>query len=272
MSRPPDLPAPLALPDDLADAVARAGSRPGSFGADLLYFGTVGSTNDIAARFALAGARDGTTVLAEAQSAGRGRMGRAWFSPPGAGLYASVIIRPETAQPVSLFTLVAGVALAEALRATTALPVDIKWPNDLVVGRRKLCGILAEGHASHGRLQHVVVGFGINLRSAAYPAQIADRATSVEAELGRPVERGTVLAASLAALAARYEDLRASRFGAILSRWRALSPCSSGAAIEWTTAGGAHRGVTAGIDDDGALLVRADDRVERIIAGEVRWL
>jgi BirA family transcriptional regulator, biotin operon repressor / biotin---[acetyl-CoA-carboxylase] ligase len=272
LSRQPDVPTPLAVPADLAEAVGRARDRLGSFGTNLLYFESVGSTNDIGDRLALSGAREGTTVLAGTQTAGRGRMGRTWFSPPGAGLYVSVIVRPGTAQPMALFTLVAGVALAEALRTTTGLPADIKWPNDIVLGRRKLCGILAEGSAIRGSLQHVVVGVGVNLRSTAYPPEIADRATSVEAELGRPIERGVVLVESLAALVARYADLRASRFDAILKRWQTLSPSSSGAPVEWTAAGGARRGVTAGVDDEGALLVRAGDSIERIIAGEVRWL
>jgi len=260
------------LPDDLAEALDRARGRLGPFGSHLLYFGSVGSTNDIADRLALAGAVEGTTVLAETQTAGRGRMGRAWFSPPGAGLYVSAVFRPGAQAATPLFTLVAGVALADALRESTRLPVLIKWPNDLVVGRRKLGGILAEGSARQGALRHVIVGFGINLRPAALPPEIADRATSVETELGRPVDRGQVLVAALAALAAGYDDLRASRFDAILNRWRALAPGSVGVPVEWGEPAGVRRGTTIGVDDDGALLVRAGDGIERIIAGEVRWL
>lgn len=261
----------MTPPDDLVDAIARARDRLGPFGEPLLYYDLVGSTNDVAGRLALAGAAEGTVVVSGAQSAGRGRMGRAWFSPAGAGLYVSVILRPDATRPMALFTLVAGVALAEALRLTTGLPVDIKWPNDLVVERRKLCGILTEGHLAHGTLHHVVVGFGINLRAADYPPDLARRATSIEVELGRPVERGAILAGALTSLAHEYARLRASQFDGILSRWRSLAPSSTGARVEWTAPEGVRSGVTAGIDDDGALRVRVGDRIERITAGEVRW-
>jgi BirA family biotin operon repressor/biotin-[acetyl-CoA-carboxylase] ligase len=195
-----------------------------------------------------------------------------WFSPPGAGLYASAVFRPRAEAAIPLFTLMAGAALAGALRESTGLPVHIKWPNDLVVGGRKLGGILAEGSARQGALQHVIVGVGINLRRTTYPPDIADRATSVESELGRSVDRGQVLVAALAALATAYDDLRAGRFEAVLSRWRALAPGSAGARVEWSGPEGVRRGTTAGVDDDGALLVRTGDSVERIIAGEVTWL
>lgn len=260
------------MPHDMAEALAIARDRLGPFGSPLHFFSSVGSTNDIANQLALDGAPEGTTVVAAEQTSGRGRLGRAWFSPPGAGLYASVVLRPCTAPSASLCTLVAGVGLAEALRAVTGLDVHIKWPNDLILGSRKLCGILAESSASHGVIPHVVVGFGINLRSAAYPLDIADRATSIESELGRPIDGGLVLAAALEALAARFADLRALRFDAILNRWRSLAPSSVGSAVEWRGPEGPRRGTTGGIDGEGALLVRVGNGLERIIAGEVRWL
>jgi BirA family biotin operon repressor/biotin-[acetyl-CoA-carboxylase] ligase len=272
VTRQPERPAAQPVPDDLAEALAIARGRLGPFGTPFHFFASVSSTNDIADRLALDGAPEGLTVVAEAQTAGRGRLGRVWFSPPGAGLYASVVLRPSATPSASLCTLVAGVALAEALRAVTGVEVLIKWPNDLVIGSRKLCGILAEGFASHGSIQHVVVGFGINLRSAAYPPDVAERATSIEAELGRPIERGIILAAALEALATRFADLRALRFDAILNRWRSLAPSSVGSTVEWRGSGGLRRGTTGGIDGEGALLVRVGGDIERIVAGEVRWL
>jgi BirA family biotin operon repressor/biotin-[acetyl-CoA-carboxylase] ligase len=238
----------------------------------LHFYPSVGSTNDIANRLALDNAPEGTTVVAEAQTAGRGRLGRVWFSPPGAGLYASVVLRPGSARSASLCTLAAGVAMAQALGGVTGLDALIKWPNDLMIGPRKLCGILAEASTSQGSIQHVVVGFGINLRTAAYPADFADRATSIETELGRPLDRGIVLAAVLEALAARFADLRALRFDAILNRWRSLAPSSVGSIVEWSGPGGLRRGTTVGIDGEGALLVDVRGGIERIVAGEVRWL
>jgi BirA family biotin operon repressor/biotin-[acetyl-CoA-carboxylase] ligase len=266
----------MSLPSDLAEALATAAPRLGLFAGRVQHFTSVGSTNDVAARLASGGAEEGTAVVADMQTAGRGRLGRRWFSPPGAGLYVSVVFRPPAgpdpdAAPPSLLTLALGVALAEGLRTSTGLDVHIKWPNDLVVVRRKVAGILAEGFDLGTSAAHIIAGFGINLRAAAYPPEIAARATSIEVELGRSVDRGVVLAEVLAAIAARYRDLVGARFGVILSRWQELAPSSRGTPIEWLTGDHVHRGITAGIDRDGALLVTTAGGVARVTAGEVRW-
>ena len=221
-------------------------------------------------------------IVADAQTAGRGRYGRVWESPAGSGLYVSVLLTPAQAaedpmRATMLVTLMAGVAIAEGIEATTGLRAGLKWPNDLLVGRRKLSGILSEaasvgGEAGAVRLDTVVVGFGINVSPAAFPRELSDRVTSIESELGRAFDRATVLAGTLAALSARYEDLLAGRFDAILDAWRLRAPSATGAKVRWTTPDGEHHGVTAGIDDRGALRVRVGDRVERIVAGELTWL
>src|SRR4029077_18904284 len=118
----------------------------------------------------------------------------------------------------------------------------------------------------------VVLGYGINVGPAAYPPELSARVTSLESELGRLVDRPRVFAEKLAALAARFDDRLAGRFDAILDAWRARAPASQGARVSWTTPAGARTGITAGIDDHGALLVRVADRIERIVAGEVLWL
>ena len=140
------------------------------------------------------------------------------------------------------------------------------------MARRKLGGILAESSDTTDRVRTVVVGYGINVLSTSFPPELHDRATSLESELGRAVDRHHLLAETLAALSRRYEDLLAGRFDAILDAWRRLAPGASGARVEWTTNAGTVSGRTAGIDDRGALLVRIDDRVERIVSGEVTWL
>jgi BirA family biotin operon repressor/biotin-[acetyl-CoA-carboxylase] ligase len=165
-----------------------------------------------------------------------------------------------------LTTLAAGVAVAEGIEGATGLRVDVKWPNDLQVLRRKLAGILAEGAG-----ETVILGYGINVAAAALPPELRDRATSLESELGRPVDRAIVLVETLAALSRRYEDLLAGRFDAILDAWRARAPSAIGARVSWSSAGETVSGVTAGIDDRGALLVRVRDRIERIVSGEVTW-
>jgi len=284
-SDPSDLFQAVEPPPDIAGALAASRDRRGGFGAPLVYFPTIGSTNDVAARLAGAGAPEGTTVAAEAQTAGRGRLGRTWFSPQGAGLYVSIVIRPDTragladdGQPAAapglpaMLTLAAGVALAEAVRETTGLEAEIKWPNDLVFDRRKLAGILAEASAQGSELDYVILGFGVNIRPVTYPPDVAQRATSIEAELGRPVDRGLLLAKALENLSACRAALRRGDVGGVLDRWRRMSPGAVGARVEWRTPAGAVTGRTAGLDDDGALLVERDGRLERVVAGEVIWL
>ena len=266
---------PEPLPQDLAEALARVRRRMRPLGDPLLFFSSTGSTNDVAATLVGAGVGEGAIVIADQQTAGRGRRGRSWFSPPGAGLYVSVVLVPGRAQSraTGLLTLAAGVALAQAVERVTGLAPDIKWPNDLLVGRRKLAGILAEGvaAASGSALQGVVLGYGINVSVAAYPPELDARVTSLETELGRAIDRAAVCAESLASLAEAYGRLVAADFDAILDAWRARAPGSRGARVEWDTPSGPRSGITEGIDGAGALLVRAGDRVERIVAGEVRW-
>jgi len=260
------------------DLIENARGRLGRLASAFEFFSTVASTNDVALERCVqaAGARrdaEGLVVVADEQTAGRGRRGHRWFSPPMSGLYVSVVLAPgrariDSARATLLLTLAAGVAIAEGLAASTGLRADLKWPNDLQVSRRKLAGILAEGAAGNT----VVVGYGINVSAAAFPPELHDRATSLESELARGIDRGHVLIETLAALSWRYEDLLAGRFDVILDAWRALAPSAAGAHVTWKTNAGLLTGVTAGIDDHGALLVRVDGRIERIVAGEVSWL
>jgi BirA family biotin operon repressor/biotin-[acetyl-CoA-carboxylase] ligase len=204
-----------------------------------------------------------------------------------------------------LLTLAAGVALAEAIEAHTGVSIDVKWPNDLYIRNKKLGGILAEARPSaRGSLEplrganapsnsggggaptaregggapreienvdSVVLGYGINVGATAYPPEIANRATSLESELGSAVDRHDLLVETLASLSTRYEDLLAGRFDVILDAWRRRAPAARGARVTWTTTDGPRSGVTAGIDEEGALLVHAGERIERIVGGEVIW-
>jgi BirA family biotin operon repressor/biotin-[acetyl-CoA-carboxylase] ligase len=257
-------------PPELAEALGRVNARLGVIGSAVHFFHETSSTNDRA----LEVAREGVVVLADAQTAGRGRRGHAWFSPPGSGLYVSVVLTPsraraDSARAIRLLTLMAGLAIAEGVQTATGLSSDVKWPNDLYVGRRKLAGILAEACGSPEG--SVVVGYGINVQPAAYPPDLIDRATSLESELGRPVDRLLVFAETLAAIAARYDDLLEARYDAILDAWKRRAPSVAGARVSWTTLQGDQSGVTSGVDADGALIVRTQQRIERIVAGELRW-
>jgi BirA family biotin operon repressor/biotin-[acetyl-CoA-carboxylase] ligase len=246
-----------------------------------LYFPSVTSTNDVAAALVDGRAAEGVIVVADSQTAGRGRHGRTWFSPPGTGLYVSTILAPGGAREFSdrataLLTLGAGVALAEGIERVTGLPPDIKWPNDLLIGRRKVAGILAEAvvpaaGAALASPPGVVLGYGINVGACTPPADLGDRITSLEAELGRPIDRAVLLAETLVAVASRYGDLLDGRFDAILDAWRRRASRSLGVRVTWKAPSGPLSGITEDIDDWGALLVRVGARTERIVAGEVVW-
>lgn len=260
----------MNLPDDIAEGLARAGARLGPFQHHLSWYEDVGSTNDIAMAEATRGAPEGFVVAANAQSSGRGRLGRSWASPPGAGLYVSLVLHPPH-DALSLVTIAAGVAVAEGIEAATGLVTSVKWPNDVYVGARKLAGILAEGGATASG-EHVVVGFGINVRPASLPADVAARATSIETELGRFVDRGLVLAECLAAMASRYRMLQRRAGDEVIAAWRARAAPHMNRQVEWDAERGIRRGIAQDIDPAGALLVRVDEHIVRVISGEVRWL
>jgi BirA family transcriptional regulator, biotin operon repressor / biotin---[acetyl-CoA-carboxylase] ligase len=266
-----------AIPAPLKDALDATVEQRGAFGARLYYAGEVESTNDLAVAAAERGEPEGTTFVAGAQTKGRGRLGRTWFSPPGAGLYISTIVRRRALAP--WITLAGGVAVADGIRTATGLPVQIKWPNDIVAvggrgfaARRKLAGILAEASSGPHGVQHVVLGIGINLGPAAFPPELADRAGSIEGELGRAVDAGMVLAQVLAGLNGVLGEVEAQGAPPLLARWLGLAPSAHGAAIEWDGPVGVERGTTAGLAEDGALLARTSTGLARIVAGEVRWL
>jgi BirA family transcriptional regulator, biotin operon repressor / biotin---[acetyl-CoA-carboxylase] ligase len=226
----------------------------------------VPSTMDVAGTLAADPALRLPIVVADAQTAGRGRRGHTWESPPGAGLYLSLVWREAAMGTLPLLTLAAGIGVREGIAAATGLAPEVKWPNDLIVGRRKLAGLLAEGVALGSLGQSVIVGVGVNLMPAAYPPDVAARATSLEGELGRDVDRGAVMCEVISAVIDRLSGLSRDP-GGILQAWRAASPSATGTRVEWED----KRGVTAGVDDSGALLVKTNDGIERIIAGELHW-
>ena len=263
-------PRPQAPPDDFVEPLARASDRLGPFGRQMLWYQDVPSTNDLAAALAERGAREGCVVVANAQSAGRGRQGRSWVSPIGAGLYVSVVLRPaEDTRP--LLTIAAGVGVADGIETATGLVPELKWPNDLFICGRKVAGVLAEATSSAAGTC-VVLGFGINVSPAAYPPEVADRATSLERELGRAVDRGLLLAECLCGLADRYQDLANGRRDGVVEAWRGRAASMRGRSVQWNEAGVACEGVADSIDLTGALVVRTDAGLARVTAGEIQWL
>jgi BirA family biotin operon repressor/biotin-[acetyl-CoA-carboxylase] ligase len=238
----------------------------------ILRFDSLPSTNLEAARQAAAGADEGLCVVADEQTAGRGRLQRRWISPKGAGLYFSVIFRPAFEQSAwPLLTLMAAVAVHDALLDACHLKTDIKWPNDILAENKKLCGILAETvETPAGRA--VVVGIGINLTKNSFPFELKESATAVELVQDQTPELETVLAALVSSLASHYHQMqRSDGPEQIVRAWCARSSYGQGKHVRVNDGGKEFVGTTSGVESDGALRVETDDGEIRILhAGEVQ--
>jgi BirA family biotin operon repressor/biotin-[acetyl-CoA-carboxylase] ligase len=241
------------------------------FGQDIRYFESVISTNTVAHQLAIDGAAEGTVVIAETQSRGRGRLGRTWESPGYRNLYLSLVLRPPI--PVTSAPqvgLVAGLAVAETAREWAAA-VAIKWPNDVLVRGRKAAGVLTEMEAEDGRVRFIVLGVGVNLNSAPeeFPAELQDKAISLCSAAGAPVDRVKFAARLLSQLEQRYDLFLRAGFAAIRPLWEGLS-CLTGRNVRIEGAGEHCAGVVSGLDGDGALRLRRPGGQEsRVVAGDV---
>jgi BirA family biotin operon repressor/biotin-[acetyl-CoA-carboxylase] ligase len=237
-------------------------------GRRLLWYETLPSTNDLAVRLAELGEPEGTLVVAEAQTEGRGRLGRAWVSPRG-GVWLSAILRPGFAAPrAPLVGFAAAVAAARAIRETARLEARVKWPNDVLVDGAKVVGVLADAGAGG---EFVVLGVGINANvpATALPEGVGYAATSLAERRGEPVDRATLVRTLLRELERGYGALRRGEIGLVLAGWRELAE-TIGRPVRVRGAARAFDGLAVDVDDAGALLVRlADGRVERVVAGEV---
>ena len=232
----------------------------------------VDSTNSYAARLAAEGEPEGSVVLAEYQSAGRGRLGRTWVSPRGVNLCISVILRPDIPpRDVPLITLGAGVALARAVSGLYGLDARLKWPNDLIIGGRKAAGILTEMSAASDRVRYVVLGVGVNVNMMRedFPVDIQDASTSVMLESGMKVDKDQLAGRFLEELGYVYELLIAGDKVRLLDEWRSYS-CTLGQAVSVNTQGGIKTGKAADVDEYGRLVLElADGRLEKIASGDI---
>jgi BirA family transcriptional regulator, biotin operon repressor / biotin---[acetyl-CoA-carboxylase] ligase len=228
-----------------------------------------GSTNDEAARLARAGARHGTVVIAERQTAGRGRDGRAWQSPPG-GLYLSAIVRPPLPiVDVPPMTLAIGIGLCDAIRFAGA-PASLKWPNDVLLDGKKLAGVLVEAQSQGNKLESVVVGIGINL-DGELPDDVAETATTLADASGTRIDREAFIAHLLADVERWIDRYVGVGLEAIIPAWH--DRMALGLAARATVDGASLVGEVAGLDHDGALLLRdADGGVHRVRSGDVEVL
>jgi BirA family biotin operon repressor/biotin-[acetyl-CoA-carboxylase] ligase len=241
----------------------------------ILRFDSLPSTNTEAARQAAQGAPEGLCVVAREQTEGRGRAGRSWLSPMDAGLYFSIVLRPVklAARSWPLLTLMAALAVYDALLETCKLDADIKWPNDILVEERKLCGILAETiETEAGRA--VVLGIGINLDDRAFPPELKDVATSIAALTGNNPDAEALLQSLIRALSRRYETLQASEGEEkTISDWSQHSSYAQARHVRVALAEETFDGFTRGLEPDGALRVETDQGEIRVVrAGDITSL
>ncbi len=217
------------------------------------------------------GAEEGSVFLANQQSAGRGRNGHSWHSDVGEAILVSVVLRPRIAAGQSLWlSLMAGVVVHEAISKICGISCDLRWPNDLLIGNRKLCGILTEISADQERLRFAVVGIGINVNQSSFPPEISGLATSLAIETGKRWQRTELLLALLESLEAEYfRALAKNGTQLLLRRIESISSYVRGKRVHVDESGG-YEGTTDGLDERGFLLVRADEGVRRVLSGGVR--
>lgn len=242
-------------------------------GRDIRVFQETTSTSDVAEKLARDGVKEGVVVFAESQTKGRGRLGRKWVSPAGKGLWFSVLLRPQMRpQEATRMTVATAVAVRRAIQKQTGLQPAIKWPNDLLLGGRKIAGILTELAADPDQIKHLIIGIGIdaNLAEEDLSPELRPIASSLRIELGRPVDRPALAAQILRELDADYRRVRIGQFAAVADEWEAR--CATlGARVSVDLGPRVVEGIAESLDDDGALLLRTEHgRLERIIGGDVR--
>lgn len=240
-------------------------------GRRLYAFRTIGSTNDFARRLGRNREPEGSVVVAERQTRGRGRHGRGWESPPGVGLWLSILLRPQIdTVELGVLPLFAGLCVAEAVADTTCLSATLKWPNDVLLGTRKFCGILSESEFRHERLDFVVIGIGINVnqQEGDLPPERRPLATSLRLAYGEPLDRIEMLRVLLQVLDLHYLRAQAEGFGVFLEPWKVRCPFV-GEPVEVVLADRIYRGVFQDVAADGALLLETDDGIQSFSAGEI---
>jgi BirA family biotin operon repressor/biotin-[acetyl-CoA-carboxylase] ligase len=263
----------LGAPDALHadDLMARLG-KTRVVGREIHVFQETTSTNDVAALLARGGAKEGAVVFAESQTKGRGRMGRAWVSPAGKGLWFTLLLRPDIpSQGATQLTVAAATALSRAITLQTGIEPEIKWPNDILIGGRKVAGILTEMRAELDRVQEVLLGIGMDVNQEAgdFPDNLRRAATSLRIETGQKINRADLAVVVLRELDRDYQLVAEGQFERLAEQW--AERCTTlGQQVSIRFGARVIRGRAESLDSDGALLVRGlHGHLERIVGGDV---
>jgi BirA family biotin operon repressor/biotin-[acetyl-CoA-carboxylase] ligase len=259
------------VPDILTPDMLRQRLKGSLFGKRVHHFFKVDSTNRVALDLGHAGEPEGAVVLAEEQTAGRGRAGHTWHSERATGIYATLLLRPQLA-PVQapLLTMMAGLSAHTAIQAQTGLNVDLKWPNDLLIRGKKVGGILTEMHSEPAQIRFIIVGIGINVNQEKFPAELGAIATSLRVEAGKPQSRLELLVRLLREFESDYNRFLTSGAESVTTRFAEASSYTQGKRVRVTNGRESFAGVTAGLGLEGLLLVKRDGgQVVTVIAGDV---
>jgi len=259
------------VPDLLLPNLLRPRLRGNEFGKHIHHFFKTDSTNRVALELGHAGDAQGTLVLAEEQTAGRGRAGRSWHSERASGIYMSVLLRPKLSPAdAPLITLLAGLSAREAVRQQTDCVADLRWPNDLLLNGKKLGGILTEMHAEPGRVHFVVVGIGLNVNQSRFPEKLASVATSLRIESGRVHSRLELLLRLLQQFESGYNRFLSNGASHLLAEFAGASSYAQGKRVRITDGTESFTGATAGLEPNGLLRVKRDDgSVIVVVSGDV---
>jgi BirA family biotin operon repressor/biotin-[acetyl-CoA-carboxylase] ligase len=259
------------VPDILTPDMLRQGLKGSLFGKRIYHFFKTDSTNRVAMELGNAGEPEGAVVLAEEQTAGRGRAGRAWHSERGTGIYVTVLLRPKLA-PVQapLLTMMAGLSAHAAIHSQTGLAIDLKWPNDLMVRGKKLGGILTEMYAEPSQIRFVILGIGINVNQEKFPAELSSVATSLRTESGKMHSRLELLVRLLREFESDYNRFLREGPASVVQRFQAISSYARGKRVRVNSGTETFSGTTSGLSPEGLLRVERDDgNMVTVIAGDV---
>ncbi len=261
----------ISIPDRLYDFQVSQGLKTKSFGRKMLYFDSLSSTMDMANQLALKGLPEGTVVLAETQTKGRGRLGRFWHSPKYKGLYFSLILKPRiSVDKAALITLLAGVSISEAVRESCAIEAQIKWPNDIMIANKKAGGILTEIKAEVDEVGFMVIGVGLNINNDR--KSLVEGAISLKEATGaQEISRAMILQSILKEFETNYSFLQQKGPKAMLDKWRRLS-VTLGRRVRISSHDDFIEGEAFDIDTDGGLLIRNDSGVtQKVMAGDITF-
>ena len=259
------------VPDILTPDLLRKRMKGKLFGKRVYHFFKTDSTNRVAMELGYAGEPEGAVILAEEQTAGRGRSGRSWHSERGAGLYVTLLLRPRLS-PVQapLLTMLAGLSAHSAIQAQTGLSAELKWPNDILMDGKKVGGILTEMHAEPTQVRFVIVGIGINTNQEKFPHDIASLATSLRKESGRTHSRLELLVRLLNEFESDYNRFLREGARYVVERFERVSSFASGKRVRVETGVETYFGTTAGLTSDGLLQVKREEGpVTMVVAGDV---